>query len=725
MKSALPHIKQVADYGWSIGLIIVLLQLVAFSMPEGEGRDWAYYLLAALWAAAVIIGAFARRWYEAALPERVRTGFALLKMACAAYAAMALTWYAILPVFGWRWAWLWGLVFFIACLCLKRYEVRERTARLLWGAGIMWFLLCSMAICLRISIHNLNFFIPLRIYALPFVISLVAMYAALCRPSSGAPQGVNGNRYAVLYHGAALYVFALMHFRLDGLMNPYPVHHWRAWLEPAESVRDGGWLLWDVPAQYGFLHTLLMAILPTDNTWQSLYLLNGALLALSSYILFLVLRTRHRSFAGFVLCLTVALSSTMLLWRNAADPRHIPSTGAMRFFWVYPLAGYILYAYKHFLRTQSLPRHACAVGNALWLAGVLWSYESAVFMTLIWLPCMALMSVAQILSSGEASTVSLLIRNALMRLRAPVALGAGAALIITCVYYIGLGHLPDMRLFTAYANSYVDEAHGTSTRPMRLEVTICWLYIFGVMVVACKSCFENARITAGNAVCAAVLYAAVAGLWATFSYYLPDSRDFKLIGTLPLLVFFSGVIYALMPVLSMPDPVKAAYEKCICCLYTAIILATLSHFERINFSKMTYLSPIASDVTRILPEAPPALRELISIAEVPKQVPVLMLARYIAEIERAYFPEFRFRPWLYPNTLVAYELPLTPEIYGEIAERRIKRLDTTYGWIFESVNAPLERYPWIREAVLKHYKLVGMVENSEYRIRKYEKLPVQ
>jgi len=52
-------------------------------------------------------------------------------------------------------------------------------------------------------------------------------------------------------------------------------HHWSFYTGPAELVRAGGWLLHDVPSQYGFLNIALLAALPGANSFQNLYFITA------------------------------------------------------------------------------------------------------------------------------------------------------------------------------------------------------------------------------------------------------------------------------------------------------------------------------------------------------------------------------------------------------------------------------------------------------------------
>ncbi len=68
---------------------------------------------------------------------------------------------------------------------------------------------------------------------------------------------------------AALATIALLAFGWEKPCDLTAWHHWGALVGPAEMVRQGGWLLWDTPSQYGFLCPLALACFPTENAYQA------------------------------------------------------------------------------------------------------------------------------------------------------------------------------------------------------------------------------------------------------------------------------------------------------------------------------------------------------------------------------------------------------------------------------------------------------------------------
>jgi len=702
------------DCGWAIGVLILLLELVTVFLPAGESRDWVYYYLAAGWAGGVIL--------SARLPCE---SLVLPKMLLAAYGIVSLGYYFILPLLTVWMAWLWVLVLMVAYGWLKPLEQN----RLLYGAGMMGFLLCAFSMCA--SLIYKSPWLELATdsnavqYALSFVIFLLFtcpfVYAALNLKDVVAktlPPALH-----TLLHVIALYVLVVLLFRVDRIETRFAVHHWRAYLEPAAMLRDGGWLLWDVPNVYGVLQTWLMAALPTDNTWQSLYLLNGTLLVLSGYMIFCAFFASYRTITGAAMALLIALSCTLMLFPTSGDPRMFPSTGALRFFWIYPLVGYVFFLCRSLAKTGRFPAYAASCGNLLWLTGVLWSPESALFVTIIWLPSLALMSVARSLHlpvSGIAERVGL-------SLLGPVAWLAAACAVIAGVYESRLGQWPDMALFSAYTRAF---AFSYATVPIvHLGALPCWLFMFAMMVLACRQYASQAAVTAQAVMNVTVFYTVIAALWAVTSYYIPYSEDLHLTGTLPILVYLAGIAL-LHSKTVLPGMAKVAYEKAVVCLCSVLLLSSLIHMSPGVYVTANPLLPVHGNITEILEAPPAALQDLVKEARMPQGAHVMVLSQpfvqedgnhVLKNMEGLYFKDLKIRSWLLPNSVLGYDRPLSPELYQMIAGRRAVRLADTEGWLIEWKTNPLRNYPWVQSTITTYYTQAAMFENSEYRIRKYEK----
>ena len=50
--------------------------------------------------------------------------------------------------------------------------------------------------------------------------------------------------------------------------------HWQLYVGPVEMLGQGGYLLWDIPSQYGFLSILSSYLIPLTSAWHKVYILN-------------------------------------------------------------------------------------------------------------------------------------------------------------------------------------------------------------------------------------------------------------------------------------------------------------------------------------------------------------------------------------------------------------------------------------------------------------------
>src|SRR5215216_8065230 len=183
-------------------------------------------------------------------------------------------------------------------------------------------------------------------------------------------------------------ILVLLAFRTDGLFTtdqldsfnlPGSYLHWGAFVGPAEAVRQGGWLLWDVPFQYGFLTTLSLAALPVPTAWQSLYLFSAIGSAVVAVFLFVVLRAVRPTVAGTIVAGAVSAAVVFLLPAQPillAPVHYLPSNGVIRHWWCYVLVAVLL------LERRQAPRSRAQQGLLLagcvsWLLAILWSAESA------------------------------------------------------------------------------------------------------------------------------------------------------------------------------------------------------------------------------------------------------------------------------------------------------------------------------------------------------------
>ena len=250
----------------------------------------------------------------------------------------------------------------------------------------------------------------------------------------------------------AMLVIALASVRSDQLFNTMAYSHWGVVIGPAEMVRQGGWLLWDVPAQYGFLNTLVVAALPFKSVWQSAYFLNSLLLFLSAGFLFFVLRSISIGVRNYVFSLAVTLAAVFLMsgWPPALlGPQVFPSIGPFRFFWCYALLAVLIWEFNG----SGEKRYRIPfIGTLLWLIGSLWSSESAVYCAAIWLPAYTLIAIRRTRVDLHLPTKP--VRVTIAWLIAPIVVLVVTLGLISAYYLLRLGHGPDWRSFYEYSFSF-------------------------------------------------------------------------------------------------------------------------------------------------------------------------------------------------------------------------------------------------------------------------------
>jgi hypothetical protein len=271
-------------------------------------------------------------------------------------------------------------------------------------------------------------------------------------------------------------VFAALSLRTDGLFEWVSFHHWSFYIGPTELVRQGGWLLWDVPSQYGFLSILSLAVSPLQSAWQALYVANAFLIFLSACFVFWLLRSLRPGLLNWLFAFVATVAVIYLLsgaQPQARGPQEFPSIAAFRFFWCYALLAVLLWGSRADA-AKPVPDRLLIVGTAVWLVGCLWSFESAIYCSGIWLPAYVVM----VLGDSRWSTRGW--RKwwapALLRLAAPVAAMAAALGLVSAIYLLRLGHAPDWRCYFEHSMAYSTRVCTFAIEPSGPGTTLLLIY---------------------------------------------------------------------------------------------------------------------------------------------------------------------------------------------------------------------------------------------------------
>jgi hypothetical protein len=370
-------------------------------------------------------------------------------------------------------------------------------------------------------------------WAIPFfVLSLVIVVANLM--DFGAARPLPGRSSAIIKGGAdliALCVFGLAAFRTDQLFHDLDTYlHWSYFISSADAVRQGNWLLWDVPSVYGFLAIATVAALPTEDIWESFYLVNSSLVFLSAITLFLLFRSLRPGPVNWCFAFVMTFAAVFVLPGNLTlptGPQIWPSVGGFRFFWAYALLAVILVAYRN-LQQGKATGLVLLVGCIVWLVGALWSFESAVYCTAIWLPAYLLMVWVKALTAAPQtrSLIKTISRAGFWSLLPPLLLAVTVCAVIG-YYSVMLGDLPDYKPFVEMAVQW----NARHARGNYDQVGLVALFIlFCITSTAGVGFVRRARGQALGLICAAWVT-----LWAGSSYFMAKTDRVTLFCLAPVL----------------------------------------------------------------------------------------------------------------------------------------------------------------------------------------------
>jgi hypothetical protein len=313
--------------------------------------------------------------------------------------------------------------------------------------------------------------------------------------------------------------------------------HWSFYLGPIQLVRQGHWLLWGVPSQYGFLNILLAAILPFKSATTSLYVLNSLSILISAILGFQLLRNgfRNRStllFAGLLVFVATFLLPGMV--GIYEGPSTYPSTGAFRFLWCYVII-FLCVKYVEACEKKSSAFKFMAAIVAAWTLALFWSIESAVYTSCIFFPFFVLVRWGHpnyepypILRRGL-----FVVRDILIATLLPFFFVAG----IWSYYKFYLGHGPDWYAFIEYALAY---ANGFGVLAVDPNGGV-WNFFLILAVLSALAIFAIRRRSMNDF----ALASAIIGLvWSTASYFVSRSHENNICNLVPIFVLaFSAALF--------------------------------------------------------------------------------------------------------------------------------------------------------------------------------------
>ena len=494
--------------------------------------------------------------------------------------------------------------------------------------------------------------------------------------------------------------FSFLSFRYDSLFLGSSEYHWEYFVGPIRGLREGGWLLWDTPSQYGFLNILLASLLPLKNSWQALYVFQGCLLLLVSTLYYLTLckyLTKNYIFNFFLVTVTIFFADPLFI-----GPQFYPSSSVFRFIWCYLLFFLIInFEGFHLNSRRNLYLFVC-----MWIFGCLWSFESAIYSSAIFL----LGASAYIFSSIKLNSYRDLINQSFILLRIVLfdAISMGLALLVISGYYkIMLGVLPDFRMFYEYALSY---GSGFGEIPIAKFGAI-WVYVllfcglYGAIFFVRSDAIE---IKNHNA----IIFASLGIVLSLATYLIGRAHASNITAVLPLICLVVIAVLLINQESSYPNIPLYAIG------FPIIFISLCGGLAQP--SSIDHLSRVASftgDIQTRLRRPDHNLEDLINEAKITPHdyvtyygfkaaMPVYLDGEIVKTYEKT---------WIF-NPFQLLEEPISYQRRREIAMRSLVDRAQNEGYIVQAKNQFQERFEeWMR--IISEYYLIDKIyENKDYRI---------
>jgi hypothetical protein len=502
-------------------------------------------------------------------------------------------------------------------------------------------------------------------------------------------------KFAIVF---AVFLFASLSY------GSLDIHHWGCFVGPAQLVRQGGWLLWSVPSQYGFLSILSIAIFPMKSCWQSFYILMCSFHFATALIIFYTIYSFRENILNYFLAIFLTISSLFLFpgWLPLlVGVQTFPSIGPYRFFWIFALLFFIFIQYKkNFIKSENKKN---ILGTCIWLIGFLWSFESAFYVSAIWFPYLLINSMNY--SSAEYSSKNIFswVRKAFLDFSIPVFTFLFFILCIFAFYYFRLGELPDVESFYEHALSF-KEGFGSFIINGMGSVTVALLAIF----IICSSISQNLLDFRKNKEKIAILGALYFGLLASLTYYISRSHEQNISNLIPIIIFALAIVISL----EKEKPILNYYLLAILPLY--VIVLTLTYGNPSFLAYIKGLNGYSTAIEKVLPKN--EIAKVLMNAGIKVQDPICLLDDKILITGKDDLT----------NQEHSYWLPLNPcTILTPLPLKRINTYIKRFSAQFKSGGYLINNKPYnmseaFKKIILKYYTPVQtLYDDNNWQIEKY------
>jgi len=441
-------------------------------------------------------------------------------------------------------------------------------------------------------------------------------------------------------------VFGFLSFRSDSLfemtVSGNPVYHWDYYVGVINSVRNGGYLLWNIPSQYGFLNLLLPVIIKTNSAWQSFYIFQGLLLFLTSTAFYIYFIKNGKHIFLRLMFFALILMALFFADPDFFGPYPFPSSSVVRFFFVYVIL--------FFLATQN----KFSIFNAfllalIWSLGFWWSSESALYVSAIYLFTLFALIIycTKIVRSFQLIAAYLLF---------PLVFFASELIFLLIFYKNNIHFLPDFYAFLEHGLGY---AGGFGY--VKFSFTGPGFYLLFGFTSLCFLCYQAIRKNDHlKQELIIPLFASTGALWAISSYFIGRPVPQNITAMMPLIL-----IIFLIPISLLNNNSAFKFQlnthKLIILPFLFLILIPL--FNSHWLSTVRHLRSFSEDITKNLPKADKELSDLLRSSRVTRNANIVYYSDDGAQpnfTDDLFYINSVKNDWL-PRPLQILEEPVTKE----------------------------------------------------------------
>jgi hypothetical protein len=492
-----------------------------------------------------------------------------------------------------------------------------------------------------------------------------------------------------------LLIFLFLSFRTDTLFIPGSEYHWEYFVGPIRTIRNGGWLLYDAPSQYGFLNILIASLIPMSSSWQSFYFFQSSLLFVTSYSILIILFSICKdTISGKFLIFLLVMSGFFFADPEWIGPTPYPSSSVTRFFCCYLLIG-LSFIPKIF-------KYRILVVSTGWIVGVLWSAESCFYSTVIYLFYIA--------ADTLEKTTWASIKKSLVTYALYSSILLTSTLITIAVFYqVKIGNLPNFLSHFDYAIGYAS-GYGYVPYPLNGPGNMMLLIFLGLSfltLVSLRTCINNSTRT--------LTLACISGcVWAIGSYYIGRPVPQNITAMFPLLITCS-----LIGLLLAKNSLQSLNFNYLCAATLPLFFLVLSTFYSASFwIKISSFEFFSKDITtKILHKSDP-LNRIIDKLDPNGIIPKVYLgdSAVSPKINLALFE----KTWL-PTPLQLLMPPISPTRTKQILNRYLcANLDNQVILIYQpgAISSEISVFEIIFE---KYLDLISLDKIDSYEVFLYRK----